>query len=112
MCTATDRRRAHAGPGSPGGSVNAASRTPSTDTIRSKRIDSPLSSSMYSPSARVVRSTTRVVRACIPASSTYSTRTTVLHVRSEEHTSELQSRENLVCRLLLEKKKKRYESRT
>src|SRR5207302_3828747 len=28
-------------------------------------------------------------------------------LRSEEHTSELQSRENLVCRLLLEKKKKR-----
>src|SRR5690606_42035108 len=27
------------------------------------------------------------------------------NVRSEEHTSELQSRENLVCRLLLEKKK-------
>src|SRR5690606_40110787 len=27
------------------------------------------------------------------------------HQRSEEHTSELQSRENLVCRLLLEKKK-------
>src|SRR5690606_41696115 len=27
--------------------------------------------------------------------------------RSEEHTSELQSRENLVCRLLLEKKKTR-----
>src|SRR5690606_40091114 len=27
--------------------------------------------------------------------------------RSEEHTSELQSRENLVCRLLLEKKNKR-----
>src|SRR5690606_42110347 len=27
------------------------------------------------------------------------------HFRSEEHTSELQSRENLVCRLLLEKKK-------
>src|SRR5690606_41585449 len=30
--------------------------------------------------------------------------------RSEEHTSELQSRENLVCRLLLEKKKPRYHS--
>src|SRR5690625_5981650 len=28
-----------------------------------------------------------------------------LHVRSEEHTSELQSRGHLVCRLLLEKKK-------
>src|SRR5690606_41824091 len=27
-----------------------------------------------------------------------------LAIRSEEHTSELQSRENLVCRLLLEKK--------
>src|SRR5690606_39826134 len=31
---------------------------------------------------------------------------TIELVRSEEHTSELQSRENLVCRLLLEKKKK------
>src|SRR5207302_5968087 len=31
--------------------------------------------------------------------------------RSEEHTSELQSRENLVCRLLLEKKKKRKTTR-
>src|SRR5690606_40729908 len=30
--------------------------------------------------------------------------------RSEEHTSELQSRENLVCRLLLEKKKKKDQS--
>src|SRR5271165_7409638 len=29
--------------------------------------------------------------------------------RSEEHTSELQSRENLVCRLLLEKKKKKQK---
>src|SRR2546430_12083202 len=44
--------------------------------------------------------------------------TTVIHVgatdtvkievtRSEEHTSELQSQSNLVCRLLLEKKKKK-----
>src|SRR5690606_39843651 len=31
--------------------------------------------------------------------------------RSEEHTSELQSRENLVCRLLLEKKKKNGEKK-
>src|SRR5436309_9345606 len=30
--------------------------------------------------------------------------------RSEEHTSELQSRENLVCRLLLEKKKKKKKT--
>src|SRR5699024_12429107 len=31
--------------------------------------------------------------------------------RSEEHTSELQSRFDLVCRLLLEKKKKKYPRR-
>src|SRR2546430_7712795 len=30
--------------------------------------------------------------------------------RSEEHTSELQSQSNLVCRLLLEKKKKKYKN--
>src|SRR5690625_5594238 len=30
-----------------------------------------------------------------------------IHERSEEHTSELQSRGHLVCRLLLEKKKKK-----
>src|SRR5690606_40240485 len=36
---------------------------------------------------------------CVPAFSE-------IEIRSEEHTSELQSRENLVCRLLLEKKKK------
>src|SRR2546427_9550303 len=32
--------------------------------------------------------------------------------RSEEHTSELQSQSNLVCRLLLEKKKKKYTKNT
>src|SRR2546427_1683903 len=32
--------------------------------------------------------------------------------RSEEHTSELQSQSNLVCRLLLEKKKKKTHSLT
>src|SRR2546427_9397505 len=31
--------------------------------------------------------------------------------RSEEHTSELQSQSNLVCRLLLEKKKKKHEQK-
>src|SRR5476651_2859176 len=33
-------------------------------------------------------------------------------LRSEEHTSELQSRQYLVCRLLLEKKKKRQTQQT
>src|SRR6266511_3748337 len=45
-----------------------------------------------------------------------SGRSPTIH-RSEEHTSELQSRENLVCRLLLEKKKRgtlavKYTSRS
>src|SRR2546429_7185678 len=34
----------------------------------------------------------------------------LLVARSEEHTSELQSRLHLVCRLLLEKKKKRHST--
>src|SRR5438034_6027531 len=33
-------------------------------------------------------------------------------IRSEEHTSELQSHSDLVCRLLLEKKKKKGETKT
>src|SRR5690625_6549997 len=33
------------------------------------------------------------------------------HLRSEEHTSELQSRGHLVCRLLLEKKNKKQKSK-
>src|SRR2546430_4153438 len=38
----------------------------------------------------------------------FDVRTQILsrEIRSEEHTSELQSQSNLVCRLLLEKKKK------
>src|SRR6267378_7254401 len=35
---------------------------------------------------------------------------TFVRLRSEEHTSELQSRRDLVCRLLLEKKKKMHVS--
>src|SRR5690606_42099138 len=44
----------------------------------------------------------RRVAARVPGTAAWGRR----HYRSEEHTSELQSRENLVCRLLLEKKKK------
>src|SRR5690606_41771919 len=52
---------------------------------------------------------TRSWRAC-PRSCGWPTRCTAGDApRSEEHTSELQSRENLVCRLLLEKKKKTGE---
>src|SRR5690606_40596145 len=44
----------------------------------------------------VAESTLMCLKSSVPA---------IHHRRSEEHTSELQSRENLVCRLLLEKKK-------
>src|SRR2546427_8401787 len=40
-----------------------------------------------------------------PRNYPYPTRSYLLRNRSEEHTSELQSQSNLVCRLLLEKKK-------
>src|SRR5207302_8129296 len=51
----------------------------------------------------------RVRRAMFAAGSRteFTGQLTFLPLRSEEHTSELQSRENLVCRLLLEKKKKK-----
>src|SRR5690349_24194197 len=45
--------------------------------------------------------------ASIPGSSASSRACGVRSRRSEEHTSELQSRRDLVCRLLLEKKKKK-----
>src|SRR5690606_41456668 len=48
-------------------------------------------------------------RAMMPSTLSAKTNAVITNVphrnRSEEHTSELQSRENLVCRLLLEKKK-------
>src|SRR5437016_10631179 len=42
---------------------------------------------------------------CICLQNQITVRRVRAHVRSEEHTSELQSLTNLVCRLLLEKKK-------
>src|SRR3712207_8264952 len=49
-----------------------------------------------------------LVKSAATASSTRST-AAAYGSRSEEHTSELQSRQYLVCRLLLEKKKKPNE---
>src|SRR2546430_9846611 len=46
------------------------------------------------------------ITACTPAPRTRMASTASRSARSEEHTSELQSQSNLVCRLLLEKKKK------
>src|SRR2546430_5797022 len=43
----------------------------------------------------------------VPRSACPACRAPITALRSEEHTSELQSQSNLVCRLLLEKKKKK-----
>src|SRR2546430_8022148 len=49
-----------------------------------------------------------VLRQVVPGTDEYITEKYAFEImrRSEEHTSELQSQSNLVCRLLLEKKKK------
>src|SRR2546430_9274907 len=49
------------------------------------------------------------IRAGSSSSPKITTRAVAWTTRSEEHTSELQSQSNLVCRLLLEKKKKYNE---
>src|SRR5215510_16224511 len=58
----------------------------------------PCSIGMAWSRSRDGRGTGRPARRCRPA-------------RSEEHTSELQSRGHLVCRLLLEKKKKKKKKK-
>src|SRR5690349_22299270 len=45
----------------------------------------------------------------LPTPDHFCTEVNAVYTRSEEHTSELQSRRDLVCRLLLEKKKKKQE---
>src|SRR5690606_40900106 len=75
------------------------------------------SSASRNDSTSVVRTASRFSATCVLYGTFTATRTfgfvptsrlvaaCVVGPRSEEHTSELQSRENLVCRLLLEKKK-------
>src|SRR2546430_2877168 len=53
------------------------------------------------------RTTVRAIRGSLrEADQSFSVSRRIIGSRSEEHTSELQSQSNLVCRLLLEKKKK------
>src|SRR5699024_12337324 len=47
------------------------------------------------------------VAAALPVAAVVTARGPIAPMRSEEHTSELQSRFDLVCRLLLEKQKKK-----
>src|SRR5256885_12201647 len=68
---------------------------PYTTLFRSKRLNAPR------PRMASHRSSRR------SSSSTERQKRSIIRYRSEEHTSELQSPCNLVCRLLLEKKKGR-----
>src|SRR5437016_12085280 len=52
----------------------------------------------------------RAQQVCAPTKTGYANAASGLSARSEEHTSELQSLTNLVCRLLLEKKNQHASS--
>src|SRR5438477_9361907 len=66
----------------------------------------PYTTLFRSPNARASRGTPPASPAPGASCSSLPARNPARHRRSEEHTSELQSHVNLVCRLLLEKKKK------
>src|SRR5205085_7140664 len=54
----------------------------------------------------------RGIQRCLSTASPENSNRIPRAARSEEHTSELQSQSNLVCRLLLEKKKKKMKDYT
>src|SRR2546422_6194656 len=72
---------------------------------RRKRAASPA----HWPACRAARRCRRLARRRQRAQSTARRPRRRCAIRSEEHTSELQSRLHLVCRLLLEKKKKEHK---
>src|SRR5437016_7110048 len=86
-------------------------RTASAQRPRIKEIIAPpgflivKSASRQSPTGRSPDCVANAYGTFSPSSASFSPLWTVFS-RSEEHTSELQSLTNLVCRLLLEKKKK------
>src|SRR5690606_41962491 len=93
-------------------------RLPSFPTRRSSDLNAASISSFQAPVELIFSSRSALVFAkwaCRPSSKApslltgTSRRACTPTSRSEEHTSELQSRENLVCRLLLEKKKHTYK---
>src|SRR5690606_40710346 len=81
-------------------SSTSASSTAPICAQRSRSIQTSLKSpyAIWAPSTwQPTSSRTRMANTCS------TTKSSSAPLRSEEHTSELQSRENLVCRLLLEK---------
>src|SRR5690606_41438793 len=88
---------------------------PYTTLFRSRPRSSAASSATMPRASRPRRSPSHSTRraSLLPLVGTgVSAQSTATQSRSEEHTSELQSRENLVCRLLLEKKKDKNECKT
>src|SRR5438874_12310279 len=75
---------------------------PYTTLFRSRHAPSPGLASTPSPSA--------LTTSCAAPAGAAVAREAA-KIRSEEHTSELQSRRDLVCRLLLEKKKKNKKNK-
>src|SRR2546427_5806674 len=72
---------------------------PYTTLFRSRLTSPAPASARRRACCRCSRESGGVPTPCVPG---------VASTRSEEHTSELQSQSNLVCRLLLEKKKHHY----
>src|SRR3712207_7958527 len=87
--------------------------SPFRNGVTAKRLPTPEPATRERTASRTKKTSTRiwkVIRTALARCATLIPRTlsTVVSTmkRSEEHTSELQSRQYLVCRLLLEKKKK------
>src|SRR2546422_6518165 len=74
---------------------------PYTTLFRSQLVTRPRSPSLL----RDARNPAELLSRCVPAPAVLPGNELGYDGRSEEHTSELQSRLHLVCRLLLEKKK-------
>src|SRR5947209_16686808 len=90
--------------------ANAGNRRPDKGVAARLRLSfAPARRTVARPPSRVpgVAPTRRLLRSrCgFRAANTGKRRSRLRYTRSEEHTSELQSRQYLVCRLLLEKKK-------
>src|SRR2546427_6617675 len=84
------------------GGLNGLARTSSASPVPSRVPRTPSATSVRSTTGSIERPTRARSWATSVAPSPSGS-----FARSEEHTSELQSQSNLVCRLLLEKKKKK-----
>src|SRR5690625_6492928 len=87
--------------------ISAMTRQPSATTLASVRtkFQRPHERSKAWRAARISSGLPHVARSSWVFSGTFFAAVMMKVSRSEEHTSELQSRGHLVCRLLLEKKK-------